>query len=37
MLFAIEDALIATGDLDSDFVYIVATPSHGAGVETPHV
>lgn len=26
MLFAIEDALVATGDLASDFVYIVAVP-----------
>jgi hypothetical protein len=26
MLFIIEDALMATGELDSDFAYIVATP-----------
>jgi hypothetical protein len=26
MLFAVEDTLMAVGDLDSDFAYIVATP-----------
>lgn len=37
MLFNIEDALMATGDLSSDFAYIVATPTCGARPETPDV
>ncbi len=36
MLFAIEDALMAGGDLASDFAYIVATPLPIPGFATGH-